>query len=67
MITVSCCATADEAHVVQALLADCGIVAYLPEDMAVTYFGSAGGFQVQVAEEQAETARTILAGASGRS
>jgi hypothetical protein len=61
MTTVAECATAEQAEVLRSLLADCGVVAYLPDGLLVTYRGIVGSLRVQVADEDAESARRILA------
>jgi hypothetical protein len=60
MITVAECSSADEALVLQSLLAGCGLAAHLPDDLKVTYRGTGPSFRVQVADEDAETARAVL-------
>jgi hypothetical protein len=61
MTTVAECSSADEALVLQSLLADCGVQAYLPDALAMSYPPIVGGFRVQVADEDAKSARSILA------
>jgi hypothetical protein len=63
MTTVAECSSAEEAMVLRSVLADCGVPAFLPDELTVTYRGmTSPGFRLQVADEDAETARTILAG-----
>jgi hypothetical protein len=61
MTTVAECSTADEALIVQSLLAACGVAAYLPDERMVSYPPAVGCLHVQVADEDAESARSILA------
>ena len=63
MKTVAECSSVDEAMVVRSLLADCGIEAFVPEELSVQYRGIPGGVHVQVAEEDEEEARRILSDA----
>jgi len=65
MTTVAECASVEEAEVVRSLLEDCGVTAYLPDELAVTYRGVVGSIRVQVAEKDAESARRILAAGKG--
>jgi len=59
--TVAECSTTDEAMLLRSLLADCGIAAFVPDELTVTYRGLVGpGIRVQVADEDAETARSII-------
>jgi hypothetical protein len=51
----------DEALLLRSLLEDCGIRSYVPEELTVTYLGQAGGIHLQVAEEDLEEAKKILA------
>jgi hypothetical protein len=62
MTTVAECANAEEAGVLRSLLADCGVEAFLPDELTVSYPPIVGGVRVQVADEDAESARKILAG-----
>jgi hypothetical protein len=61
MTTVAECSTADEALLLRSLLESLGVNAYLPDELTVTYRGNASGVRLQVADEDAETARSILA------
>jgi len=61
MTTIAACASVEEAEVLRSLLADCGVTAYLPDELAVTYRGVVGSIRVQVADEDAESARRIIA------
>jgi hypothetical protein len=61
MTTVAECMSNDEALVLQSLLADCGVAAHLPDALAVSYPPIIGSVRVQVADEDAESARSILA------
>jgi hypothetical protein len=61
MTTVAECSTADEALLLRSLLESLGVSAYLPDELTVTYRGNASGVRLQVADEDAETARSILA------
>jgi hypothetical protein len=60
MTTVAECADADQAEVLRALLADCGVAAYMPDQLTVSYPPIVGSVRVQVADEDAESARKIL-------
>jgi len=61
MTTVAECASAEQAEVLRSLLADCGVSAYLPDALTVSYPPIVGGIRVQVADEDAVAARKILA------
>jgi thiamine monophosphate synthase len=61
MTTVAECATIEQAEVLRSLLADSGVAAFLPDELTVQYRGNLGGIRVQVPDEDAETARKILA------
>lgn len=61
MTTVAECSSVDEALLLRSLLEDCGIRSYVPEELTVTYLGQAGGIHLQVAEEDLEEAKKILA------
>ena len=63
MTNVAECSSVDEALVLRSLLEDCGIQAYVPDELTVTYRGQPGGFRLQVADEDAEAAKKIIAGA----
>jgi len=65
MTTVAECASVEEAEVLRSLLEDCGVTAYLPDELAVTYRGVVGSIRLQVAEEDADSARRILAARKG--
>ena len=65
MTTVAECASAEEAEVLRSLLEDSGVTVYLPDELAVTYRGIVGSIRVQVADEDAESARRILAARKG--
>lgn len=60
MTTFAECSSTDEALVLQSLLAGCGVAAYLPDDLKVVYRGMGPGVRVQVADEDADTARAVL-------
>jgi hypothetical protein len=64
MTTVAECASAEQAEVLRSLLADCGVAAYLPDALAVSYPPIVGGIRVQVADKDAVAARNIVAGKS---
>ena len=64
MTTVAECASVEEAEVLRALLADCGVAAYLPDELTVQFRGTVGSIRVQVEDEEAEEARRILAAGS---
>ncbi len=65
MTTVAECASAEEAEVLRSLLEDSGVTVYLPDELAVTYRGIVSSIRVQVADEDAESARRILAARKG--
>jgi len=61
MTTVAECSSTDEAMVVKSLLADCGIEAFVPDELSVPYRGMAGpAIRVQVDDDDAQEAREIL-------
>lgn len=61
MTTVAECSTIEEAMVLRSLLADCGVAASVPDELSVPYRGmTSPGFRVQVDDDDAETARSIL-------
>jgi hypothetical protein len=64
MKTVAECPTSDEARLVQSLLASFDITAYLPDERTVAYPSTVFGVRVQVADEDADSARKILAAKS---
>jgi len=61
MTTIAECVSIEQAAVLRSLLADCGIAAYLPDELTVTFRGTVSSLRVQVADEDAEAARRILA------
>jgi hypothetical protein len=61
--TVAECSSLDEAMLLRSLLEDSGIQASVPDELTVTFRGQAGGLRLQVADEDAETAASILAAA----
>jgi hypothetical protein len=63
MTTVAECVSVDEAMMLRSLLEDSGIKAFVPDELTVTFKGQAGGVRLQVEDEDAETAKTIIAGA----
>jgi hypothetical protein len=63
MKNVAECSSVDEALVLRSLLEDCGIRAYVPDELTVTYRGQAGGIRLQVADEDADAAAKVLEGA----
>lgn len=63
MTTVAECSSVDEALLLRSLLEDCGIPSYVPDELTVTYRGQTGGIRLQVAEEDVEAARKIIADA----
>jgi hypothetical protein len=62
MTTVAECSSVEEAEVLRSLLADCGVAAFLPDALTVSYPPIVGGIRVQVADGDAESARAIVAG-----
>lgn len=58
MTTVATCSNAAEAELLHSLLADVGIEAFVPDEM----FG--GAVRLQVADENAEEAKKIIAAAA---
>jgi hypothetical protein len=60
MTTVAECANIEQAEVLRSLLADCGVAAFLPDELTVSYPPILGSIRVQVADEDAESARRIL-------
>jgi hypothetical protein len=63
MTTVAECSSVDEALMLRSLLEDCGVKAYVPDELTVTFRGQAGGLRIQVEDEDTETALKILASA----
>ena len=63
MTTVADCSSVDEALMLRSLLEDSGVKAFVPDELTVTFRGQAGGVRLQVADEDVETAKTILAAA----
>jgi hypothetical protein len=62
MTTVAECSSVDEAMILKSLLDGCGVEAFVPDELSVTYRGMAGTtVRLQVADEDAEAARSILA------
>jgi hypothetical protein len=64
MTTVAECSSIEQAAVLRSLLADCGVAAFLPDELTMSYPPIVGGFRVQVADGDAESARAIVAGKS---
>jgi hypothetical protein len=64
MKTVAECPTSDEARLVQSLLASFGLASYLPDELSVAYPPTVSSVRVQVDDEDAESARSILAARS---
>ncbi len=64
MTTVAHCTSIDHALVLRSLLEDCGIAAFVPNELSTQNqpldFASATNIRVQVAEQDSETARAIL-------
>jgi hypothetical protein len=63
--TVAECSSGDEARLLQSLLASFGLTAYLPDELSMAYPPSVSSVRVQVADGDAESARSIIAGRSG--
>ena len=66
MTTVQRCLTIDQALFTRSLLDGCGIKAYVPDELTaqtdpVIFFGSMNSIRVQVDDDDAVTARAILA------
>jgi len=65
MITVSECSNVDEALLLKSMLAGNGIEAFVPDEFtaqnAPPYLFAGRGVRVQVEEEDAKTAREIIA------
>lgn len=65
MITVAECTNIDEALMLKSMLAGSGIEAFVPDEFtaqnAPPYMFAGSGVRVQVKEEDAETAREIIA------
>jgi hypothetical protein len=64
MTTVAECSSVDEALMLRSVLEDSGITAFVPDELTVTFKGQAGGVRLQVQNEDAETAKKIIAAAS---
>jgi len=65
MITVAHCNAIDHALLLKSLLESCGITAYVPDELTAQnappyLFASGTQIRVQVADEDAATARAIL-------
>ncbi len=63
MTTVAECASLDEALMLRSLLEDSGLKAYVPDELTVQFKGQVGSVRLQVEDEDAETARGIIAAA----
>jgi hypothetical protein len=66
MTTVARCLNIDQALFLRSLLEGCGITAYVPDEFAaqtdpVIFLGSMNSIRVQVADEDMEQARAVLA------
>jgi hypothetical protein len=61
--TVAECSSVDEALLLRSMLEDCGVEAFVPDELTVTFQGQAGGVRLQVEDEDAETALKLIAGA----
>jgi len=64
MTTVANCASIDHALLLRSLLEGCGVPAFVPDELNAQnqpfLFSSASNIRVQVADENAVTARAIL-------
>jgi hypothetical protein len=60
MTTIAECSSVDEAMVLRSLLADSGISAFVPDELTVPFRGSIGPVRLQVEDEDAEAARSVL-------
>lgn len=65
MTTVARCSTVDQASALRSLLEARGIPAFIPDEMTASivphHFITRSGVRVQVADEQADEAKQILA------
>src|SRR5262245_24843005 len=63
LVTVRTCAIAEEAHALRNLLESAGIAAFVEDEAAsgMLWYNVVGGAKVQVAEEDLERAREVLA------
>ncbi len=66
MTTIARCLTIDQALFVRSLLDGCGVKAYVPDELSaqtdpVLFLGSMNSIRVQVEDEDAVTARAVLA------
>jgi hypothetical protein len=61
MTTVAECATTEEALLVKSLLESFGVASFLPDELTVTFRGNMASVRLQVADEDAASARSILA------
>lgn len=66
MTTIAQCFSIDEALVLRSVLAGSGISAFLPDELTAgvypsALFSNASGFRVQVEDEDAASARRVLA------
>lgn len=64
MITIARCTSVDEALLLKSMLTGNGITAFVPDELtaqtAPPYLFAGAGVRVQVADEDAETARALL-------
>ena len=66
MTTITTCSTIAEAQLLKSLLEDAGIKVFLPEEMtgnSAPQFVFGSGVRLQVAEEDADDARALIAAA----
>jgi hypothetical protein len=63
MTTVAECSSVDEALMLLSLLEDSGVKAFVPDELTVQFRGQVGSVRLQVEDEDAETARGIIASA----
>jgi hypothetical protein len=59
--TVAECSTTEEALLMKSLLESFGVVSFLPDELTVTFRGNLASVRLQVADEDAKSARAILA------
>jgi hypothetical protein len=63
MTTIAECSSVDEALLLRSMLEDCGVKAFVPDELTVTFRGQAGGVRLQVEDEDAETALKLISAA----
>jgi hypothetical protein len=65
MTTIARCLTIDQAMMLKSVLDGCGVAAFVPDELTaqtdpVIFMGSMNSIRVQVQDEDAEVARSVL-------